>query len=210
MLNRGQYTRNTSAKALKCESWEYKNRQKQPFPVLGPYLKIIDNWLKKDMSSPKKQRHTARRIYNRLVNEHQYKGAESTVRRYVKIAKRKLNINQSKVFIPCNPEIGLEAEVDWGTAEAIINGKKTKLKFFCMRSKYSGKHFVKFYPCERQQLFLDAHVCAFNFFGGVFPTIIYDNLRTAVCKVLRGKQRIEQEAFTKFRAYYNFEAVYCP
>ncbi len=202
------HSRNTIAKALKGESWTYKKRSVQHFPSLGPYLKTIDNWLEKDKLSPKKQRHTARRVYNRLVDKYQYKGAESTVRRYVSISKKKLNINNVKVFIPCNPEIGLEAEVDWGTAKVIIEGVETKVKFFCMRSKYSGKHFVKFYPCERQQIFLDAHISAFNFFGGVFSIIIYDNLTTAVNKILRGKKRVEQEAFAKFRAYYNFKACF--
>jgi hypothetical protein len=78
-----------------------------------------------------------------------------------------------------------------------------------MRSKYSGKHFVRLYPCERQQAFFDAHIHAFTFFGGVFPVLIYDNLTTAVRKVLRGKKRIEQEEFKKFKAYYNFDSRFC-
>jgi len=80
---------------------------------------------------------------------------------------------------------------------------------FCMQSKYSGKHFVRFYFCERQQAFFDAHIHAFSFFGGIFPVLIYDNLTTAVNKVLRGRERIEQEGFGKFRAYYSFEARFC-
>lgn len=200
------HSRNTIAKALRGEPWSYKERIFQPFPSLGFYIKIIDKWLSIDKESPAKQRHTARRIFNRLATEYSYNGGESTVRRYVKTAKLKLNINSPKVFIPCDPIEGIEAEVDWGTAVAIIGGEKRELKFFCMRSKYSGKHFVKFYPCERQQIFLDAHISAFNFFGGIFSTLIYDNLTVAVRKILRGKERIEQEAFTKFRAYYNFKA----
>ncbi len=200
------HSRKTIRKALNDESWEYKKRTLQPFPILGPYLKIINQWIKKDKLSPKKQRHTARRIFNRLVSEHNFTGAESTVRRYVKTAKRKFGINSPKAFIPCDPIEGAEAEIDWGTATAILADKEVKLKFFCMRSKYSGKHFVKFYPCEKQQIFLDAHICAFDFFGGIFPVLIYDNLTVAVRKILRGKQRVEQESFSKFRAYYNFEA----
>jgi hypothetical protein len=85
-----------------------------------------------------------------LIEEHDYSGCESTVRRYVRLAKVKFGIGKSKAFIPCDPEAGYEAEVDWGTANAIIGGKEARLKFFCMRSKYSGKHFVRCYPCERQ------------------------------------------------------------
>ncbi len=203
------HSRNTIKKALRGESWGYKERQHQPFPVLGSYLGIIDEWLTSDKKHPKKQRHTARRIYNRLVVEQGYKGGESTVRRYVRMAKIMLGVDSPKAFIPCDPEAGYEAEVDWGTAKAVIAGKDVRLKFFCMRSKYSGKHFVRFYVCERQQAFFDAHTHAFQFFGGVFPVLIYDNLSTAVQKVLRGRKRIEQEEYTKLKAYYNFEARFC-
>jgi len=203
------HSRNTIKKAIRGEPWGYKERKHQAFPVLGPYMGVIDRWLEGDRGQPKKQRHTARRIYNRLVEEYGFNGGESTVRRYVKMAKIKLGLEEAKVFVPCDPEAGIEAEVDWGTATAIIAGNKVRLKFFCMRSKYSGKHFVRFYPCERQQAFFDAHIHAFNFFGGVFPVIIYDNLRSAVQKVLRGRKRTEQESFRKFKSYYSFEARFC-
>jgi transposase len=112
------------------------------------------------------------------------------------MAKMTLGIATAQAFIPCNPAAGQEAEADWGAATAVVSGQETRLKFFCMRSKYSGKHFVRFYPCERQQAFLDAHIQAFSFYGGVFPVLIYDNLTTAVQKVLRGKDRVEQEGFS--------------
>lgn len=67
-----------------------------------------------------------------------------------------------------------------------------------MRSKYSGKDFVRCYPCERQQVFFDGHIKAFAFFGGIFPVLIYDNLTTAVQKVFRVKRRILQESYDKF------------
>jgi transposase len=203
------HSRNTIKKALRGEHWGYKERDHQSFPALDPYLAIIDGWLIKDQEQPQKQRHTARRIFNRLMEEHDYQGGESTVRRYVRLAKVKLGIGTPKAFIPCDPEAGYEAEVDWGTAKAVIAGAPVQLKFFCMRSKYSGKHFVRFYPCERQQAFFDAHIQGFTFFGGIFPRLIYDNLTTAVRKVLLGHDRIEQDAFVKFRAYHSFEARFC-
>ena len=203
------HSRNTIRKALKGEFSGYKERTHQPFPVLGDYIETIDRWLTEDKERPKKQRHTARRIYNRLVNECGFKGAEATVRRYVRCAKLRLGIGAPQAFIPLDPEAGHELEVDWGTALAIIGEKKTRLKYCCFRSKLSGKHFLRFYRCERQQAFLDAHIKAFSFFGGVFTVLIYDNLTTAVQKVLKGKGRVEQEAFSKFKAYYNFEARFC-
>jgi len=203
------HSRNTIKKALRGEPWGYKQRSKQPYPVLGSYLKTVDQWLENDKSNPKKQRHTARRVYNRLVLEHGYEGAESTVRKYVREAKVRLGVNAPSAFIPLDPESGVEAEVDWGTATAIIGGETKLLKFFCMRSKYSGKHFVRFYPCERQQAFFDAHIHAFLFYGGIFPLLVYDNLTTAVQKVLKGKKRIEQKSFSKFKAYHNFKSRFC-
>jgi len=203
------HSRNTIKKAIRGEPWGYKERAHQPFRVLGDHVETIDRWLESDQDNPAKQRHTARRIYHRLVEENGFEGSESNVRRYVRFAKLRLGIARSGAFIPCDPEAGNEAEVDWGTAVAILSGEAVRLKFFCMRSKYSGKHFVRFYPCERQQAFFDGHARAFSFFGGVFPVLIYDNLTSAVQKVLRGRDRVEQEQFCKLRAYYSFEARFC-
>jgi transposase len=203
------HSRNTIRKALRDEYGTYKKRARQPYPVLGSYIEIIDNWLKDDCDRPKKQRHTATRIFNRLKAEQDFTGGGSTVRRYVREAKQRLGHGKSKAFIPLDLQNNGEAEVDWGTAHAVIDGEMVKLKFFCLRSKYSGKHFVRLYPCERQQAFFDAHIKAFDYFGGIFPILIYDNLTTAVRKVLKGKKRIEQEDFVKFHAYYNFSPRFC-
>lgn len=203
------HDRKTIRKALREEPYGYSKRDHQPVPITGPYLEIIQGWLAADMEVQKKQRHTARRIYHRLVSEHDYKGSEVTIRRQVREVKRLLGMSERKVFLPLEPDCGQEAEVDWGTAEGIISGERVRMKFFCMRSKYSGKHFVGCYPCERQQAFFDGHMHAFSFFGGVFSTLIYDNLTSAVQKVLKGKNRKEQESFIKFRSYYNFSPRFC-
>lgn len=204
------HSRNTVKKAIRGEPWGYSEREQQPFPVLASYLPVIEEWLKSDKEQKKKQRHTARRIYNRLRVEHGYKGSESNVRRYVRMARLTLGLDPaSRAFIPCDPQAGYEAEVDWGSATAVLGGEATQLKFFCMRSKFSGKHFVRFYPCERQAAFFDAHMRAFEFFGGIFPVLIYDNLTAAVRKVLQGKERDLQEGFRKFKAYHSFESRFC-
>jgi len=203
------HSRNTIRKVLKGELCSYSKRDKQPFPVLGPHLKTIDRWLEEDKHRPAKQRHTAKRIFERLRSEHGFSGSESTIRHYVREAKISIGIGGIKAYLPLDPAVGQEAEVDWGTAMAVIGAEEVQLKFFCMRSKYSGKHFVRFYPCERQQAFFDGHIQAFRFFGGIFPVLIYDNLTTAVKKVLRGKERVEQEAFGRFHSYYNFDARFC-
>lgn len=203
------HSKNTVKKVLKNEYVGYSIREHQPFPILESYIRIIDKWIEADKEQPKKQRHTATRIYHRLCNEYQYQGAASTVRRYVRIAKQRIGCGSKQVFIPLEPSIGQEAEIDWGTCFAILNGEKVRLKLFCMRSKFSGKHFVRCYPCERQQAFFDAHVQAFSYFGGIFPVLIYDNLTTAVQKILKGKKRIYQKEYAKFQAYYNFSPRFC-
>lgn len=203
------HSKNTIKKVLRGEYCGYTQRSSQPHPVLGPFVNIIDKWLTEDKAQPKKQRHTAVRIYRRLKQECGYPGAETTVRRYVKEAKLRLGLCGQQAFIPCEPTIGGEAEVDWGTCRAILDGETVRLKLFCMRSKYSGKHFVSCYPCERQQALFDGHIQAFSFFGGVFPFLIYDNLSTAVEKIYRGKKRELHQSYTKFVSYYNFTPRFC-
>jgi len=203
------HSKNTIKKVLRGEYSGYKPRMMQPYPILGPYLNLIDQWLRDDKQRPKKQRHTAVRVFNRLKQEHDFQGAETTVRRYVREAKLRLGVGTPQVFIPSDPQAGVEAEVDWGRCIAILGGIETWLKLFCMRSKFSGKHFVRCYPCERQQALFDGHIRGFSFFGGVFPVLIYDNLTTAVQKILCGKNRILQESYDKFRGYYNFVPRFC-
>jgi transposase len=204
------HSKNTIKKILRSEYNVYKPRQQQPYPVLGPYLDIIDRWLEQDKTSPKKQRHTAVRIFHRLQQEHNFPGSEVTVRKYVREARTRLGIGKNTdVFIPCDPQLGQEAEVDWGNCVAILGGEQTALKLFCMRSKGSGKHFVQCFPCERQQALFEGHIQGFQFFGGVFPVLIYDNLTTAVQKILKGKDRRLQESFLKLKGYYSFEPRFC-
>jgi transposase len=203
------HDRKTIRKVLRGEPCGYSPRERQPYPVLGPYLEAINGWLEADKEQRKKQRHTARRIYNRLQKEHGFSGSEQAVRHYVREAKLRFGLGGIKAFIPCDPECGMEAEVDWGGAAAYMGGVKTPIKLFCMRPRYSGKHFVRAYLCERQQAFFDGHMHAFDFFGGIYPVLVYDNLASAVKQILRGKSRIEQEAFIRFRAYYNFSPRFC-
>ncbi|MDD2277328.1 MAG: IS21 family transposase [Candidatus Neomarinimicrobiota bacterium] len=203
------HSRVTIRKVLSEEHGGYAPRQRQSYPALDGYLKIIDGWLESDKGVPRKQRHTARRIYHRLVNEHGYGGSEEAVRRYVRLSKPRIGLDGPEVFVVTDPDCGREAEVDWGRAGAIIRGHKTSIYYFCMRSRFSGKPFVRAYPCEKQQAFFDGHIRAFEFFGGVFPTLVYDNLKSAVQKILSGRGRIEQESFLRFRAYYTFAPRFC-
>jgi len=110
-------SRQTVRKVLRNEPFGYSPRAEQPYPVLGPYLQVIDQWLADDRSRPKKQRHKAKRIYDRLVRELDFKGGDSTVRQYVRKAKVRLGVQVIPAFIPLEPECGQEVEVDWGGPE---------------------------------------------------------------------------------------------
>lgn len=203
------HSRKTVRKALQEVHPQYKRKKERECPVMSPYRAVILEWLKSDEGAPKKQRHTAGRIYTRLVEAYDFQGAESTVRRFVRRLKIAEGLSGKEAFVPLEADAGKEAEVDWGEAVAIIDGQRRKIEFLCMRSKYSGKDFVRAYPNARQEMFFDGHIHGFHYYGGVFPTMVYDNLSSAVLQVLKGKRRIEQQAFRNFRSYYTFEARFC-
>ena len=171
--------------------------------------KIIEQWLMRDRQQPRKQRHTARQVYTRLLEEHQFKGAEVSVRRWVRQWKAAQGWGRSEAVLPLDPEVAREAEVNWGTAWVQMAGLRRQVKFFVRRPRYSGKPFVRAYPWERQEMFFDAHMHAFSYYGGVFRELVYDNLRQAVKQILRGRQRVEQQRFVSFRSHYTFQARYC-
>ena len=114
-----------------------------------------------------------------------------------------------KAMVPLDPEVAREAEVDWGTAWVQMGGERRRVKLFVMRSRYSGKLFVRAYAWERQEMFFDAHMHAFHYYGGVFRELVYDNLTLSVKQILRGGRRVEQERFVAFRSYYTYRARFC-
>jgi transposase len=203
------HTRKTIRKVVAGWEPKYRRRQEPACRVMDSVAAIIDGWLRADQEAPKKQRHTAHRIWTRLVDEYAFSGAESTVRRWVREHKRHVGWAPVTAVLPLDPEIAREAEVDWGVAWVRMAGEDRQVRLFCMRSRYSGLAFVRAYPYERQEMFLDGHLRAFAFFGGVFPVLVYDNLTTAVRQILRGKARVEQERFVAFRSYYTFQARFC-
>lgn len=180
----------------------------RPAPRLGPYRPLIDQWLRADREAPRKQRHTAKRIWQRLRDEQGAEVAERTVRDYVRRRRRELGEPVDEVYVPQVHEPGIEAEVDWGEAIVEIAGQRRKVYLFLMRACYSGAAFVIAFERETQQAFLEAHVEAFRFFGGVFQLVRYDNLRSAVAKVLRGRRRVEQDRFVALRSHYLYESAF--
>lgn len=185
-----------------------KHPQGRPAPKLGPYRPLIDEWLVADREAPRKQRHTAKRIWQRLLVEYGAEVAETTVRDYVRHRRRELGEPIGEAFVPQVYEPGQEAEVDWGEAEVEIAGRRQTVQLFLMRACFSGATFVIAFERQTQQAFLEAHVEAFHFFGGVFAEIRYDNLGSAVKQVLRGRRRVEQDRFVALRSHYLYESVF--
>lgn len=179
----------------------------RPAPRLGPYRAIIDGWLEADREVPRKQRHTARRIHQRLVEEHGAEVSERQVDRHV--AARRREIGEVEAFVPLASDAGAEAEVDWGEAQVIVRGEPRKVHLFLMRACHSGASYVAAFEAETQQAFLEGHVGALEFFGGVFGLIRYDNLKAAVAQVMKGRRRVESDRFVALRSHYGFESSFC-
>ena len=188
----------TVRKALAAtEIPRYRLSVEKSAPIMGPMKGLIEQWLKEDANGPRKQRHTARRIYRRLVEEHQFSGSESSVRKYV----QKLRGEGGEVFIPLEADAGKMGQVDWGTAEVQIAGVKTTVHLFVLRLRHSGVAFARAYHNEPIECFLDGHREAFEWLGGIPRTLVYDNLKTAVNRVLTGPDREESKQMSALRAH---------
>lgn len=200
-------SRNTVRRYCNGENfpWERQKPVSHPSGVISPEVReFVQNCLDQDKSANRKQRHTARRIYERLQEELGFKGGESTIRQLVRQLKAKL----PEVYVPLAFAPGEAAQVDWGTATAIIAGQKVEANLFCMRLCFSCTPFVMAFPSQREEAFLEGHQQAFNYFSGVTRAIIYDNLKTAV-KDGWGKLAREQERFIAFRAHHAYESRFC-
>ena len=178
-------------------------------PVLGPWMTVIRAWLVADREAPRKQRHTARRVYQRLVAEYGVDVAESTVRAHVAMVNFELDNTLRLVTVPQTHGPGEEAEVDFGEFMAWIDGVLVKCWMFCMRLSHSGRGFHVAFSHQAQECFFEGHVLAFEAFGAVPGRIRYDNLKAAVAKVLMGRDRTENERFVVLRSHFGFDSFYC-
>jgi transposase len=179
-------------------------------PKLGVVAAFIDKVLDEDRRAPRKQRHTARRLYHRILTEFPDAAvAESTVRNHVRARKRQMGLERRETFVPQSYGWAQEAQVDWYEAWVDLGGERTKMQVFAMRSMASGAAFHRAYRHATQQAFLEAHELAFAYFGGVFHLLRYDNLASAVRKILRGHRREETVRFLAFRSHWRFAAEFC-
>ena len=189
---------------------EARRPQQRRLRKLEAAIQFIDAVLLADRQAPVKQRHTAHRIYERLKLEVPgFSAGERTVRGYVHRRRLQLGLELREVFVPQSYTAGSEAQVDWYEAWAVLNGERVKLQVFEMRSMASGAACHRAYTHATQQAFLEAHEHAFRYFGGVFRVLRYDNLKSAVKKVLRGCRREETSRFIAFRSHWRFQSEFC-
>ena len=168
-------------------------------PKLGPWQDAIDAILEDDKQRPRKQRHTAKRIFERLRAEHAYTGGYTIVKDYVRSAK----IGGQEMFIPLTHAPG-EAQADFGEAQMVIAGVEQRAHFMVFDLPHSDDCFVCAFPAETTEAFLEAHVRAFEYFGGVPKRILYDNTTLAVARILGDGQRKKTRAFSELQSHYLF------
>jgi len=177
----------------------YQRQQPIKRPKLGPWLGVIDAILSDDKQRPVKQRHTAKRIFDRLKEEHGFGGGYTIVKDYVRTA----TLRGREMFVPLTHAPG-EAQVDFGEALVVIAGVEQKAHYLAMDLPHSDDCFVVAFPAETTEAFLEGHVRAFAYFGGVPTRILYDNTKIAVAKILGGEQRQRTRAFSELQSYYLF------
>ena len=177
----------------------YQRQQPIKRPKLGPWVGVIDAILEDDKQRPAKQRHTAKRIFERLKEEHGFTGGYTIVKDYVRSAE----LHSREMFIPLTHAPG-EAQVDFGEALVVIAGVEQKAHYLAMDLPHSDDCFVAAFPAETTEAFLEGHVRAFAYFGAVPTRILYDNTKIAVARILGGDERQRTRAFSELQSYYLF------
>jgi len=181
----------------------YRTAAPRPKTKLGPYLDVISEILASDRDAPPKQRHTAKRIFERLRDEHGYSGGITQVKEAVALNRR----HGAEVFVPLSHRPG-EAQFDFGQATVEIAGVRRKAAFAVMSLPYSDAFHVSAYPKECTETFQAAHVAAFTFFGGVPRRTAYDNTTIAVSKII-GRERALTREFLRLESHFLFDHRFC-
>lgn len=182
----------------------YRRRKKREKPVLGRFIPIIHEMLEADKNAPKKQRHTAKRILERLRKEHGYIGGRTVVQEEVRRFKQR----SAEVFMPLAHKPG-EAQADFGAATVVYRGQERKIAFFVMSLPYSDAFFCQAFPRECTETFQEAHRRAFEFFQAVPRRISYDNTKIAVSKVIQKRGDAITREFLRLKSHYLFEHHFC-
>jgi len=193
-----------------------RKRPERESPVLDAVAELIDGMLREDVDAPRKQRHTSRRIWQRLADEHGAVVSYSYVSKYAGLRRAQIEAEHRAAagsvegFVPQAKEPGAEAEVDFGPAVIVVGGDQVACQLFAYRLSFSGLGVHRVYASCAQEAFLEGHVTAFEVTGGVpWRHIRYDNLSPAVARVMTGRDRKETSRWSSFRTWFGFEAFYC-
>jgi transposase len=215
LADRHRVHRRTVRQALESAVPPARKQRVFAAPVLDPLKPLIDGMLREDLDAPRKQRHTARRVLARLVDEHGATNLSySTVRDYVARRRPEILAEAGRALeAGCVPQAhppAAEAEVDFHDLWVLLRGVKTKTALFTMRLSCSARAAHRASLSQGQEAFLEGHVYAFDRLGGVpLDKIRYDNLKPAVSRVLFGRTRVESQRWVAFRSTYGFDAFYC-
>lgn len=201
--------RNTARKAIRegTDAFVYQ-RKEQPRPQLGEFVERLESMLEEDWPQPRKRRLTAKRMYEDLEREG-YQGAYDSVRRFVKSWREEKGRNPGTVFVPLQFEPGSVYQFDWSYEQAVLGGIQQTIKLAHFRLAYSRMTFVVAFQRESLEMLLDAHNRAFKFYGGCPRQGVYDNMPTAVNKVLKGKERVFNARFENMCDHFLIEPVAC-
>jgi transposase len=157
----------------------YRRQKPIKRPKLDGFTEIIDAWLDGDRDVRRNQHHTAKRVFDRLRAEHGFTGGYTIIKDYMRERERR----GREMFVPLAHAPG-HAQADFGEAIVIIGGVEQKAHFFVMDLPHSDACFVRAYPAATAEAWMDGHVHAFAFFGGVPLSVLYDNDRCLVSKIL--------------------------
>jgi transposase len=203
-------SRNTVRKILRSKETKFiYQREPETRPAQDSVKETIKGWLKEDLLERRKYRRTAKRMYDILFCEYGYKGSYASIRRCVRALKSEIQRQSAEIFIPLTFAPGSASQFDWGEVIVIVAGKPLILSLGAMELCYSRYFYARVYQSQKQELFFDIHRRAFEYFGGITKRIIYDNLKSAVKKILRGKHPNLQERFVQFGSHYLFDPEFC-
>jgi transposase len=202
-------SRNTVRKVLRSDETRFEYHRDSVYrPKLGPFVDVLADWLDAEQALPAKQRRTAQRLYEGLQGEG-YRGAYDSVRRFVKNWRVEHQTTPTDAYIPLDFEAGDAFQFDWSHETIQLDGVTTAIKVAHIRLSHSRFFLVIAYLRESQEMVFDAHNRAFAFFGGTCRRGLYDNMKTAVTRVLRGKERDFNRRFEQMCSHYLFEPVAC-
>jgi len=202
-------SRNTVRKVVRSGATEHSyKRTCQPQPQLGSYIERLEELLEEDSKRPRKRRLTARRLHELLQTEG-YAGGYDSIQRFTKAWRAQKGKNPTGGYIPLSFAPGDAYQFDWSHEMVVLAGVAYKLKVAHFRLSHSRQPFLVAYPRESAEMVFDAHNRAFSFYGGTCRRGIYDNMSTAVTKVLEGKERIFNRRFLQMCSHYLVEPVAC-